>query len=149
MEICTTLPSVLGEAMVMQSRSSDDQMTQKSGAIEFVRLVLVPEGVSVRVNGRDLTLTYAEFLIMEEFVRHPYQVLNRERLLAATRDKLALAGGNDPTLRSVDTHIARIRAKLRAAGYSCIKTMRFVGYRFVPLDGDPKPAALGSSLPEE
>jgi hypothetical protein len=45
-------------------------------------------------------------------------------------------GGSDdasPSPRSVDTHIARLRAKLRYAGYDCIKTMRFVGYRFVPV----------------
>jgi DNA-binding response OmpR family regulator len=42
--------------------------------------------------------------------------------------------------RAVDLHISRLRRKLSAAGYDGIRTMRFIGYRFVPVEGDAGPA---------
>jgi len=95
-------------------------------------LALDVDGFSATVDGRDLPLTYGEFLIMEALLRNPYQVLNREQLVDLLRQGSRGPGGSSPELRSVDTHIARLRAKLRALGYDCIRTMRFVGYRFVP-----------------
>jgi DNA-binding response OmpR family regulator len=104
-------------------------------------LALDLEGFSVTVNGQDLPITYGEFLIMEEFLRRPYQVLNRQRLTELVRQGAPRQAGTNPDLRAVDTHIARLRAKLRAFGYDCIRTMRNVGYRFVPpIDGEPEPA---------
>ncbi len=104
-------------------------LLRESDTIEVGPLRLDPEGFTASVDGRDLALTLGEFLILREFAQNPYLVLRRERLTA-----LIHAGGSDgsPSPRSVDTHIARLRAKLRQAGYDGIKTMRFVGYRFVP-----------------
>jgi len=95
-------------------------------------LALDLEGFSVTVDGDDLTVTYAEFLILEEFLRHPYRVLNRQRLTELIRQAAPRLGSTSPDMRAVDTNIARLRAKLRALGYDCIRTMRNVGYRFVP-----------------
>jgi DNA-binding response OmpR family regulator len=95
-------------------------------------LALDVDGFSATVDGQDLPLTYGEFLIMEALLRNPYQVLNREQLVDLLRQGSRGLGGVAPELRSVDTHIARLRAKLRTLGYDCIRTMRFVGYRFVP-----------------
>ena len=44
------------------------------------------------------------------------------------------------TLRVVDIHVSRLRKKLAQAGCDCIRTMRYVGYRFVPPDTE-EPAA--------
>lgn len=92
-------------------------------------LRLDPAGFSVTVDGNDLSLTLAEFLLLRELARNPYKVLGRERLAAALREDPSEPATSP---RSVDTHISRLRKKLRNAGYDCIKTMRFVGYRFVP-----------------
>jgi len=95
-------------------------------------LALDLEGFAVTVDGKDLPVTYGEFLIMEEFLRHPYKVLNRQRLTELVRQGSPRLAATSPDMRAVDTHIARLRAKLRRLGYDCIRTMRNVGYRFVP-----------------
>jgi len=119
----------------MQGPVSDQDLTQNPkgdpGAITMGALRLDPAGFSVTVDGRDLALTLAEFLLLQELARHPYQVLSRERLASALRE-YGSTSEPSPSSRSVDTHVSRLRAKLRSAGYDCIKTMRFVGYRFVP-----------------
>jgi hypothetical protein len=45
--------------------------------------------------------------------------------------------GRADTARAVDILIFRLRGKLGRAGYDCIETIRFVGYRFVPRDRVP------------
>jgi DNA-binding response OmpR family regulator len=95
-------------------------------------LTLDVEGFSVSVDGQDLPVTYGEFLIMAEFLRHPYKVIDRQRLTEVLRETSPRLAPTNPEMRAVDTHIARLRAKLRNFGYQCIHTMRNVGYRFVP-----------------
>jgi two-component system response regulator ChvI len=113
----------------MQGPIPEQDFSGDTEVMTLGALRLDPAGFSVTVGGGDLSLTLAEFLLLRELARHPYQVLGRERLAAALREH-----ASDPTSspRSVDTHISRLRRKLRSAGCDCIKTMRFVGYRFVP-----------------
>jgi hypothetical protein len=64
--------------------------------------------------------------------RGRHKVFNRQRLTELVRQGTPRVAATSPDTRSVDSHIARIRAKLRALGDDCIHTMRNVGYRFVP-----------------
>lgn len=100
--------------------------------LTFPRLKLDPTAFSVTVDGIHIDLTFAEFLIFQEFTRHPHVVLGRDRLAKVVRDRIVRSDAANVSFRSVDTHIARLRAKLRHARCPCIKTMRYVGYRFVP-----------------
>jgi DNA-binding response OmpR family regulator len=127
----------------MLRRNTDDVLPREAEILCFGRLQVDPEGFTATVNGEDLELTFGEFLLLKEFASHPYQVLDRERLSGLVRGGTEAADIR-PSPRSVDTHVARLRAKLRAAGYNCIRTMRFVGYRFVPPDG----AKGGSGVPD-
>lgn len=120
------------EEDVMPRKSPYGDRLREIDVFSFGSLELDPAGFSVTVNGDDIDLTFAEFLILKEFVSHPYQVLDRERLAGLIRGGVGDSGSIRPSLRSVDTHVARIRAKLRTAGYNCIRTMRYVGYRSVP-----------------
>ncbi len=115
--------------------SPDPLIVHDATTIEIGPLRLDPAGFTASVAGRDLSLTLGEFLILRELAQNPYQVLRRERLVALLRSSAGNPEALGASPRSVDTHIARLRAKLRRAGYDCIKTMRFVGYRFVP-NGD-------------
>ena len=117
----------------MQGPIPNQNLSGDSDAISMGALRIDPAGFSVTVEGRDLSLTLAEFLLLQELASHPYQVLGRGRLVSALREHIP-ASETSPSSRSVDTHISRLRAKLRGAGYDCIKTMRFVGYRFVPVE---------------
>lgn len=107
--------------------------------IDFSPLVIDLAGFSVSVNGHDIGLTLAEFLILVELARHPRQVRDRRALGAALREHGPPFHDSQPLPRGLDTHIARLRAKLRRAHCDCITTMRFVGYRFVPPGTEESP----------
>ncbi len=95
-------------------------------------LVLDLPGYAVAVGGRDIAVTATEFLLLRALALQPYRVLGRAALAAAVH---AQGYGQTPqpmSPRAVDLHISRLRKKLSRAGYDCIRTMRFVGYRFVP-----------------
>jgi two-component system phosphate regulon response regulator OmpR len=80
-------------------------------------------------EGGEHRLTATEFDLLATFARNPNRVLSRDRLLD-------LAGGRElePFDRSIDIRIARIRKKIEAdpAKPQVIKTLRGVGYTFVP-----------------
>jgi DNA-binding response OmpR family regulator len=75
----------------------------------------------VLVGGEPLTLTATEFDLLTHLVGHPGRVFSRDQLLAEVWGYSAAAGS-----RTVDVHIAQLRAKLHDA--SPIRTVRGVGY---------------------
>jgi DNA-binding response OmpR family regulator len=83
----------------------------------FDRIQIVVDGLSIDLAPRELKLL--QFLI-----RYRNRVLTREDILTSVWN-----GGCDPKSRTVDTHVRRLRMKLRAAGRQ-IQTVRGVGYRF-------------------
>jgi DNA-binding response OmpR family regulator len=80
-------------------------------------------------SGEELPLTAMEFDLLQTFVRHPNQVLSRDRLLELAHNKDA-----DVFDRSIDTRIVRIRQKveIEPSAPQSIKTVRGAGYIFVP-----------------
>ncbi len=84
---------------------------------------------AVWVGERDAELTAHEFNLLACLAQHPGRVMSRRQLAQAA---LPVDGTrNDRTLNS---HIARIRKKLGAAGDS-LQTVRGVGYCFEPAEG--------------
>jgi DNA-binding response OmpR family regulator len=83
------------------------------------------EAVSVSVDGQPIRLTRREFELLRFLVANRNRVLSRDRLLERV-------WGYDREIetRSVDVHVGRLRAKLRAAGHQ-IETLIGLGYRFV------------------
>jgi DNA-binding response OmpR family regulator len=75
----------------------------------------------VRVGAAEVALTSTEFDLLTHLVRAPGRVFSREQLLSAVWGYTASAG-----TRTVDVHVAQLRAKLGAA--SPIRTVRGVGY---------------------
>jgi two-component system phosphate regulon response regulator PhoB len=76
------------------------------------------------VLGEEVILTAKEFQLLATLMRRPGRVQTRERLL----DEV---WGSDVTvtLRTIDTHLKRLREKLGKGG-EMIETVRGVGYRF-------------------
>ena len=72
-------------------------------------------------DGREFALTATEFDLLAHLMRRPGRVFSREQLLSEVWGYSAVAG-----TRTVDVHIAQLRAKLGAA--SPIRTVRGVGY---------------------
>jgi DNA-binding response OmpR family regulator len=73
----------------------------------------------------EISLTSTEFDLLTHLLRHPGQVLSRDQLLSAVWGYAAAAG-----TRTVDVHVAQLRAKLGAA--SPIRTVRGIGYAADP-----------------
>jgi two-component system OmpR family response regulator len=78
----------------------------------------------VRYQGTPIELTATELVLLAALLRRPGVVLSRAQLM-----QHAYGLDTHVTERTVDTHIRRIRAKLRAHGVTPIKTVHGVGYK--------------------
>jgi DNA-binding response OmpR family regulator len=102
--------------------------TSEPGAeIELDGLSLDPARRRVMVDGEEVGLTPLEFEILHALVRDPGVVQSRDQLMDRVWGYRDYAGG-----RVVDSHVARIRRKLREDGNDprFIRTVHGVGYAF-------------------
>jgi DNA-binding response OmpR family regulator len=99
--------------------------------IEIGDLTLDPSTRQAWRDGRPLTLTMAEFGLLDVLVRHAGQVLSRERLAGQVLGR-RLATFD----RSIDVHVSNLRRKLGDApgAREHIRAVRGEGYLFVRLD---------------
>jgi DNA-binding response OmpR family regulator len=95
--------------------------------IELEGLTLDPARRRVTVDGEEVGLTPLEFEILHALVRDPGVVQSRDQLMDRVWGYRDYAGG-----RVVDSHVARIRRKLREDGNDprFIRTVHGVGYAF-------------------
>ncbi|MCM0674604.1 response regulator transcription factor [Micromonospora phytophila] len=84
-------------------------------------VILDPARRTVTADGAPVQLTSTEFDLLAHLMARPGRVFTREELLAGVWGYAAHAG-----TRTVDVHVAQVRAKLGAAGV--IRTHRGVGY---------------------
>ena len=109
-----------GEAAA--SATADDQPLLERG-----RLMMDPARHKVQWEGKDVSLTVTEFLILEALAQRPGVVKSRNQLLdVAYNDDVYVDD------RTIDSHIKRIRRKFRAVApqFDAIETLYGVGYRF-------------------
>lgn len=78
-------------------------------------------------EGRNVSLTPAEFDLLSTFVARPGRLLSRNYLLQATHGPNA-----DVFDRAIDVTVSRLRRKLGGAEGPVIETVRGEGYRFHP-----------------
>ncbi len=78
----------------------------------------------VRVKDKPVQLTLTEFKLLSSLIERPGQVKSRDLLLENIWEY-----GDGVYSRTIDTHIQRLRSKLKEAG-KYIETIRGVGYRF-------------------
>ena len=91
------------------------------------RLTMDPARHKVLWDGKDVTLTVTEFLILEALAQRPGVVKSRNQLLdVAYQDDVYVDD------RTIDSHIKRVRRKFRAvdSNFDAIETLYGVGYRF-------------------
>jgi two-component system, OmpR family, response regulator len=79
----------------------------------------------VTSDGAPIDLTWRESVLLEEFMRHPDQVLSREQLMSRVWNL-----DFDPHSNVVDVYVGYLRRKL---GDHAIETVRGFGYR-LPVD---------------
>ena len=91
------------------------------------RLTMDPARHKVLWDGKDVTLTVTEFLILEVLAQRPGVVKSRNQLLdVAYQDDVYVDD------RTIDSHIKRVRRKFRTVDpdFDAIETLYGVGYRF-------------------
>ncbi|MFB9234512.1 response regulator [Plantactinospora siamensis] len=86
-------------------------------------VTLDPARRTVTVAGTPIRLTSTEFDLLAHLMSRPGRVFTREELLAAVWGYAAHSG-----TRTVDVHVAQVRAKLGDAAADVIRTHRGVGY---------------------
>jgi DNA-binding response OmpR family regulator len=99
----------------------------KTGVLRYPGLFIEPDSRLVLVNEQPVSLTPKEFELLHHMAKSPNRIYTREELLEAV-------WGYDyfGDVRTVDTHVNRLRDKLQKASCtkSCITTAWGVGYKF-------------------
>ncbi len=105
----------------------EEEEEEEPQLIERGRLVLDPARHRVSWEGRDVTLTVTEFMILEALAQRPGVVKSRNQLMdVAYQDDIYVDD------RTIDSHIKRMRRKFRAVDddFAAIETLYGIGYRF-------------------
>ncbi len=116
-------PSVLVkrvEALLRRSGAKISPNTEK----KFNALLFNDDAHEVRLDGKEIDLTLKEYNILKKFLETPGRVFSREQLLDSV-------WGYDFTgdIRTVDSHVARLRTKLGDWGATHLKTVYGIGYK--------------------
>jgi len=99
------------------------EQSRKAWTLGGIQLTLDQEAHRAVVNNQDLSLTAAEWKILEHLAENAGTVISRQRLLGACLDYIA-----EGSERTIDTHVKNLRAKLGEKDW--IETVRGFGYRF-------------------
>lgn len=110
------------KAVLRRTHGADNAQRE---VLTFPQLVLDKAANRVEVAGQEVQLTPREFDLLWFLASRPERVFTREQLLEAVWGYSYLGDA-----RTVDTHIRRLREKLRPAGVSYIKTVWGKGYKF-------------------
>jgi two-component system response regulator ChvI len=109
------------------SRDGTAPQTEASKIIERGKLLMDPDRHSCTWEGRPVTLTVTEFLILQSLAQRPGIVKSRDSLMDAAYDDQVYVDD-----RTIDSHIKRLRKKFKLAddSFEAIETLYGVGYRF-------------------
>lgn len=94
-----------------------------SDVIDYKGIIMDNQSRSVRVDGKDITITFKEFELLKYLLTHKGTVVPREVLL----EKI-WGYQFEGESRTLDVHIGSLRHKLGEKG-KCIETIRNVGYK--------------------
>ncbi|MEO8229638.1 MAG: response regulator transcription factor [Chloroflexota bacterium] len=95
-----------------------------AGPLEAGSLTIDPGRHEARIDGSVVNLTATEYRLLETLVRAGGDVVPHHRLVRA-----GWPTEPDPDLLWLKPHIARLRAKVQAAGGPAVVAVRSVGYR--------------------
>lgn len=102
---------------------------ERSGIIEYGKLLLDPAGRTASIAGVPLQLARREFSVLEILMLNRGRVMPKERIF----DKLFAFDQEEVGLNAVELYIARLRRKLAGSGL-VIRNLRGLGYQ-IALDG--------------
>ncbi len=105
-------------------RRVDAQDDPGASRIEAGPVTMDLDAQSATVAGKTVDLTRTEFGLLATLARRPGKVLGREALTSG-----AYKGNRVVSDRTIDSHMRRLRAKLRSTGVDPIRTVHGVGFR--------------------
>ena len=105
-------------------RNTQERNSNSSTVFTFEGLTINDESHEVFVNNVEINLTALEFKLLKHLVDRRGRVQTRDQLLEEV-----WGYSSHVTTRTVDTHVKRLREKLKEIGKH-IQTIRGVGYRF-------------------
>ncbi|WP_171126837.1 MULTISPECIES: response regulator transcription factor [unclassified Ruegeria] len=113
-----------------QEATSGDVATASTGdakVMERGELRMDPLRHAVSWKGTDVSLTVTEFLLLQALAQRPGFVKSRDQLMDVAYDDQVYVDD-----RTIDSHIKRLRKKMRAADseFSAIETLYGIGYRY-------------------
>jgi len=119
--------AILRRSAPLASASEDEDAGEPAGQLVRGRLAMDPARHQVQWDGRPVSLTVTEFLILEALAARPGVIKSRNQLMdAAYPDDVFVDD------RTVDSHIKRMRRKFRSVdpGFEAIDTLYGAGYSF-------------------
>ena len=119
--------AILRRAELSQPPAPGAEAAEPTEALVRGRLAMDPARHRVTWDGRPVTLTVTEFLILETLAQRPGIVKNRNQLMdAAYQDDIYVDD------RTIDSHIKRVRRKFRQVDpeFDAIETLYGAGYRY-------------------
>ncbi|QYK40104.1 MAG: winged helix-turn-helix domain-containing protein [Paracoccaceae bacterium] len=112
----------------------DGKLIEKT--LKAADLVMEPSRLVAYWREHEIPLTLTEFKLLSALAARPGVVKSRESLI-----ELIHSNGEYVDERTIDSHVKRIRAKVREADpeFACIQTVYGIGYRFNAAKTDRKP----------
>ncbi len=112
------------KAILKRSRGDNQQQIARA----HIAYHYDEERQEIYFHDKKIPLTVAELRIFSLMLAYPQRVFSREQLIDA-----AFSSGHPSDLRTIDTHIKKLRQKLRdSGGADCIRTHRALGYSYQP-----------------
>lgn len=110
-----------------QPREAASAETDSAKVLERGKLKLDSERHTCEWDGKQVTLTVTEFLILHSLAQRPGVVKSRDALMDAAYDDQVYVDD-----RTIDSHIKRLRKKFKQVddNFDVIETLYGVGYRF-------------------
>lgn len=112
------------DELLHRLRRVRERTGSKAAEIEVGNLTIHPREHRVELGGRPISLRRREFDLLLFLASRPDRVHRREDLAGQV-----WGAGLSGSLRSVDTHICRLRSRLGEYGERHIETVRGIGYR--------------------
>ena len=118
-------------ALLRRQEANDGDVTNATTGdtkvMERGELRMDPLRHAVSWKGNDVSLTVTEFLLLQALAQRPGFVKSRDQLMDVAYDDQVYVDD-----RTIDSHIKRLRKKMRAADpeFSAIETLYGIGYRY-------------------
>ncbi len=103
------------------------EVTEENKVMTRGELSMDPLRHAVKWKGEDVSLTVTEFLLLQALAQRPGFVKSRDQLMDVAYDDQVYVDD-----RTIDSHIKRLRKKMRMADdeFSAIETLYGIGYRY-------------------